>query len=85
MFQTLLICFRKGLEGFLVIASATPHLRRTWALEPIPAVRSRLAVAVTGYAILGIASLGATEELAEGWIAQLISLALVVVPTAWIA
>ena len=27
----------------------------------------------------------ATEDLAEGWIAQLISLALVVVPTAWLA
>jgi high-affinity iron transporter len=26
-----------------------------------------------------------TEDLAEGWIAQLISMALVVVPTAWLA
>ena len=39
MFQALLICFREGLEAFLVIAIATMYLRKAHNLQLLGAVR----------------------------------------------
>lgn len=54
MFQSLLICFREGLEAFLVIAVATLYLRRTLQVGLVGAVRWGLLVALAGCAVLGV-------------------------------
>lgn len=54
MFQALLICFREGLEAFLVIAIASLYLRRTAQLALVPALRWGLLVAVGASAALGL-------------------------------
>ena len=53
MFQSLLICFREGLEAFLVIAVASLYLRRTGQLNLIGAVRWGMAAALAACAVLG--------------------------------
>lgn len=54
MLQTLLICFREGLEGFLVVAIATLFLRRTGHTRLIGAVRGGLVVSILGCAAVGV-------------------------------
>lgn len=54
MLQTLLICFREGLEAFLVVAIATLYLRRVELDQLISAVRAGLLLSVTGSAVLGV-------------------------------
>lgn len=66
MFQTLLICFREGLEAFLVIAIAALYLRRTQQAALIPAVRSGLVVSVTASAVLGVV-LARVGTLSTAW------------------
>lgn len=68
MFQTLLICFREGLEALLVVAIATLYLRRTGRLHLLGAIRSGLVVAVTLSVLLGyvLSRVGALSPTAEG-------------------
>jgi high-affinity iron transporter len=54
MFQALLICFREGLEAFLVISVASLYLRRTQQVALLPALRWGLTVSVAGCAVLGV-------------------------------
>lgn len=54
MFQALLICFREGLEAFLVIAIVTLYLRKANNLALLGAVRWGMAIAVIGCAGLGV-------------------------------
>lgn len=54
MSQALLICFREGLEAFLIIAIATLYLRKASNESLILAVRWGLATAVAGCAVLGV-------------------------------
>lgn len=73
MFQTLLICFREGLEGFLVVAIATLYLRRLHLDALVGSIRAGLATAVLGSAALGIvlAEIGALSKVYEGVLALL--------------
>lgn len=66
MFQSLLICFREGLEAFLVIAIATLYLRKSQHEGLINAVRWGLLVAVGGSAVLGVV-LSQVGALSNGW------------------
>jgi len=66
MFQALLICFREGLEAFLVISVASLYLRRTQQLWLLPALRWGLLVAVAGCAILGVV-LARIGEMSSVW------------------
>lgn len=66
MFQTLLICFREGLEAFLVIAIATLYLRKVQQEGLVRALRWGLLVAVGGSAVLG-AVLSQVGALSNGW------------------
>ena len=54
MSQALLICFREGLEAFLVIAIASLYLRKAHNEALLSAVRWGLGVAVLGCAVLGV-------------------------------
>lgn len=73
MLQTLLICFREGLEGFLVVAIATLYLRRLQLHGLVGAIRAGLAAALAGSAALGLllARIGALSPLYEGALALL--------------
>ena len=54
MFQALLICFREGLEAFLVIAIATLYLRKAHNLSLLGAVRWGVFTALLACAALGV-------------------------------
>lgn len=73
MFQTLLICFREGLEGFLVVAIATLYLRRLHLGALVGAIRAGLAASLAGSAALGVllAQIGALSPVYEGALALL--------------
>lgn len=73
MFQTLLICFREGLEGFLVVAIATLYLRRLHLGALVGAIRAGLAASLAGSAALGVvlARIGALSPVYEGALALL--------------
>jgi high-affinity iron transporter len=73
MFQTLLICFREGLEALLVVAIATLYLRRTGRTQLLGAIRSGLFVAVALSALLGyvLSRIGALSPVAEAVMALL--------------
>ncbi len=73
MFQTLLISFREGLEGFLIVAIATLYLRRTGREHLLSAVRSGLALSVTLCLILGyiLSRIGEMSPIAAGVMALL--------------
>ena len=68
MFQTLLICFREGLEALLVVAIATLYLRKTGRLHLLMPLRAGVAVAVLLSAALGwvLSQAGAVSSAAEG-------------------
>lgn len=68
MFQTLLICFREGLEALLVIAIATLYLRKTGRLHLLTPLRAGVAVAVLLSIALGwvLSQVGALSPAAEG-------------------
>ncbi len=66
MFQALLICFREGLEAFLVVAIATLYLRRTLHDNLTGAVRWGLLVSVSGCAVLGVV-LAQVGALSASW------------------
>ena len=79
MFQALLICFREGLEGFLVVAIATLYLRRLHLVTLVGAVRWGLATAVAGSAVLGLvlSRIGALSPAYEGTLALLAAVAVI--------
>jgi high-affinity iron transporter len=64
MTQALLICFREGLEAFLIIAIASLYLRRANNQPLLQAVRFGLVTAIAGCAGLGVilAQLGAMSS-----------------------
>lgn len=68
MFQTLLICFREGLEALLVVAIATLYLRKTGRLSLLLPLRAGVVVAVLMSAVLGwqLSQVGAMSPAAEG-------------------
>jgi high-affinity iron transporter len=71
MFQALLICFREGLEAFLVISVASLYLRRTQQVALLTALRLGLILSVAGSAVLGVvlARMGAMSTLWAGFMA----------------
>lgn len=71
MFQTLLICFREGLEALLVVAIATLYLRKTGRLHLLLPLRAGVAVAALLSLALGwvLSQVGALSPAAEGWMA----------------
>lgn len=73
MFQALLICFREGLEAFLVISVASLYLRQTQQQALLPALRWGLALAVAGSAGLGLvlARIGSMSTVWAGFMAML--------------
>jgi len=73
MFQALLICFREGLEAFLVIAIATLYLRRAQNLPLLGALRWGVLVALLACAGLGVvmARVGALSPAWSGVMALL--------------
>jgi high-affinity iron transporter len=66
MFQALLICFREGLEAFLVISVASLYLRQTQQLSLLPALRWGLMLSVAGSAVLGVV-LARIGEMSSVW------------------
>jgi len=68
MSQALLICFREGLEAFLVIAIASLYLRKANNLALLSAVRWGLGVAVLGCSVLGVvlSQIGAMSSIWAG-------------------
>jgi high-affinity iron transporter len=79
MFQTLLICFREGLEGFLLVAIATLYLRKLNLDALVSAIRAGLLVAVAGSAVLGfvLSRIGALSPAYEGVLALLAAVAVI--------
>lgn len=71
MFQTLLICFREGLEALLVIAIATLYLRKTGRLNLLLPLRAGVGVAALLSLVLGwvLSQVGALSSAAEGGMA----------------
>ncbi|CAN7480552.1 FTR1 family protein [Acidovorax sp. LjRoot129] len=68
MFQTLLICFREGLEALLVVAIATLYLRKTGRLHLLMPLRAGVVVAALLSVVLGwvLSQVGAMSPAAEG-------------------
>lgn len=68
MFQTLLICFREGLEALLVVAIATLYLRKTGRLHLLTPLRAGVVVALLLSLGLGwvLSRVGALSPVAEG-------------------
>ena len=66
MTQALLICFREGLEAFLIIAIATLYLKRANNHALCQAVRLGLITAIGGCAILGVV-LARVGALSSAW------------------
>lgn len=68
MFQTLLICFREGLEALLVVAIATLYLRKTGRLHLLLPLRAGVGVAALLSLVLGwvLSQVGAVSPAGEG-------------------
>lgn len=68
MFQTLLICFREGLEALLVVAIATLYLRKTGRVHLLLPLRAGVGVAALLSLVLGwvLSQVGAVSPAAEG-------------------
>ena len=66
MFQALLICFREGLEAFLVIAIATMYLRKAQNLQLLGAVRWGVVTALLACTGLGVL-MAQVGELSSAW------------------
>ena len=79
MLQTLLICFREGLEALLVVAIATLYLRKTGRLHLLLPLRAGTAVAVLLSLVLGwvLSQAGALSPTAEGMMALAAAVAVV--------
>ena len=71
MFQTLLICFREGLEALLVVAIATLYLRKTGRLHLLLPLRAGVVMAALLSLVLGwvLSQVGAMSPAAEGGMA----------------
>lgn len=68
MFQTLLICFREGLEALLVVAIATLYLRKTGRTQLLVPLRAGVGVAAVVSVVLGwvLSHVGALSPAAAG-------------------
>lgn len=66
MFQALLICFREGLEAFLVIAIAAMYLRKAQNLPLLAALRWGVLTALLSCAALGVL-MAQVGELSPAW------------------
>lgn len=66
MFQALLICFREGLEAFLVIAIASMYLRKAQNLQLLGAVRWGVLTALVLCTVLGVL-MAQVGELSAAW------------------
>ena len=73
MFQTLLICFREGLEALLVVAIATLYLRKTGRTALLVPLRAGVGVAALLSVVLGwvLSQVGALSPAAQGVMALL--------------
>jgi high-affinity iron transporter len=82
LFETLMIAFREGLEGFLIIAITLAYLAKTGGQKLIPAVLQGCYVAVIACIILGVvlAKVGGLTPFWEGTLA-LIAAVLVITCT----
>jgi high-affinity iron transporter len=80
MFQTLLICFREGLEAFLVIAIAATYLRRTGRSNLVGALRIGTGAAVVLSIVLGLV-LARVGALSAAWAGTMALIAAVAVVT----
>ncbi len=71
MFETFMITFREGLEGFLIIAITVAYLMKTGGQALLPSVRSACYLAVVSCAGLGIvmAKIGGLTPFWEGTLA----------------
>ena len=98
MLQMFVITLREGIEAFLIVAIALAYLRKTGRDALVPAVFWGTGAGVALSLILGIKLAEAkvlpldneywheaTEAYAEGIYAQIYSLALVLIPAAWLA
>lgn len=79
MFEALLICFREGLESFLVVAIMVLTLQKAKLHWLLPAVHAGVVVSVIGSIVLGmiLASLGQLSPVWEGWLAIIAAIAVV--------
>ena len=66
MFQALLICFREGLEAFLIVAIAALFLRKAHNSSLLGALRMGVLTAVAGCAALGVV-LARIGEMSSTW------------------
>jgi len=66
MFQALLICFREGLEAFLIVAIAALFLRKAHNTSLLGALRMGVLTSVVGCAILGVV-LARVGEMSPVW------------------
>ena len=66
MFQALLICFREGLEAFLIVAIAALFLRKAQNLSLLAALRWGVLVALAACAVLGVV-LAQVGEMSPAW------------------
>lgn len=66
MYEAMLICFREGLEGFLIVAIATLALRKIAHPGMVSAVRAGMLAAIAGSAVIGIV-LARIGALSPGW------------------
>ena len=78
MFQALLICFREGLEAFLVIAIATMYLRKAQNLPLLSAVRWGVLTALLACTVLGVV-MAQVGELSPAWAGVMAVLAAIAV------
>lgn len=79
MFEALLICFREGLESFLVVAIMVITLQKARLHWLLPAVHSGIVVAVLGSIGLGIvlAKIGQLSPFWEAWLAIFAAIAVI--------
>lgn len=79
MFEALLICFREGLESFLVVAIMVITLQKARLHWLLPAVHSGIVVAALGSIALGLvlAQIGQISPFWEGWLAIFAAIAVI--------
>lgn len=79
MFEALLICFREGLESFLLVAIIALTLKKANVEWLMSAVKSGVGLAVTGSVVIGIilAKIGQLSPFWEGWLAIIAAIAVI--------
>jgi high-affinity iron transporter len=79
MFEALLICFREGLESFLVVAIMVITLQKARLHWLLPAVHAGVVISVLGSIALGItlAKIGQISPFWEAWLAIFAAIAVI--------